>query len=40
MRKTNHVSMQVPPLTPCTGRVDCPRNDDRKADGGAFMYLN
>jgi len=35
-----HASMQVAPLSLHAPAVDCPRNDDRAADGGAFMYLN
>jgi len=34
-----HASMQVPPLSLHPPAVDCPRNEDRAADGGAFMYL-
>jgi len=35
-----HVSMHVAPLSlHAPPAVDCPRNDDRAADGGAFMYL-
>jgi len=29
----------APSLTPCTGCRLSARNDDRAADGGAFMYL-
>jgi len=39
MRKSDHASMQVPSLSLHALAVDCPRNDDRAADGGAFMYL-
>jgi len=39
MKKTNHASMQVPPLSLYAPAVDCPQNDDRAADGGAIMYL-
>jgi len=28
------------PLSLYAPAVDCPRNDDRAADGGAFMYLH
>jgi len=34
-----HVSIQVPPLSLHAPAVDCPRNDDRAADGRAFIYL-
>jgi len=34
-----HASMQVPPLSLPAPAVDCLRNEDRAADGGASMYL-
>jgi len=34
-----HASTQVPPLSLHALDVDCPRNDDRAADGGAFYVL-